>query len=97
VRSQELTEAEFRLLLALDAARGDLTEVGDQLRTGGLSELPSKAAKKKILESLETKRLIKGSEDREYYALTDGGRQACREKVNALGELIEYARKTLRW
>jgi hypothetical protein len=94
-RVQELTEVELRLLLAVEATRGDRSDLVDELRSGGLGKLQSQAAKRD-LGRLQGRGLIKPSEDREYHVLTEDGRQACREKLKRLNELIEYGKKNLR-
>ncbi|MEU4427962.1 hypothetical protein AB0F81_45690 [Actinoplanes sp. NPDC024001] len=95
MRIQELTEVELRLLLAVEATRGERDDLVDELRSGGLAKLQSRDAKRG-LGQLQGRGLIRLSEDRNYHVLTDNGRQACREKLRTLGELIEYGRKTLR-
>jgi predicted transcriptional regulator len=91
----ELTEIEFRVLLAVEAARGDAGKARDELKKGGLSKLPF-GVPKTTLTSLKKRGLIRSSDDRNYHLVTDSGRQTCRDKIKRLRELIEYAEKTLR-
>jgi hypothetical protein len=89
-----LTEFELRVLLAVDATRGDRWED----RRGGQAARRSEGPVADVpdaLKSQKKRKFVDQAED-ESYRLTDQGRDAAREAIERFRRLVAYAAEALR-
>ncbi len=92
-RRRNLSEFELRVLLAVEATRGDVWKIRDELRRSGVAKGDTDKAKD-VLERLGGDKLVGRVDD--GYRLTETGRSAAHEAVERLRHFLNYASETLR-
>ncbi len=90
---RDLSEFEFRVLLAAHATRGDVWKIRDELGSGGAAKGDIKKTKA-TLDRLKGDKLLEQVD--EVYRLTESGRSTAHEAVERLRHFLKYASETLR-